>query len=60
MAVVLYGFWRSLATYRVRMALNWKDIAYTETIVDLGKGEQLAPAFRALNPQGALPLLDRL
>jgi maleylacetoacetate isomerase len=58
MAVVLYGFWRSLATYRVRMALNWKDIAYTEAIVDLGKGEQLAPAFRALNPQGALPLLE--
>ena len=58
MAVVLYGFWRSLATYRVRMALNWKDIAYTETIVDLGKGEQLAPAFRALNPQGALPLFE--
>jgi maleylacetoacetate isomerase len=58
MAVVLYGFWRSLATYRVRMALNWKGIGYTETIVDLGKGEQLAPAFRALNPQGALPLFD--
>src|SRR3954470_7022177 len=58
MAVVLHGFWRSLATYRVRAALNLKGVAYTERIVDLGKGEQLQPAYRALNPQGALPLLD--
>ena len=58
MALVLYGFWRSLATYRVRAALNVKGIAYEERIVDLGQGEQLQPAYRALNPQGALPLLD--
>jgi maleylacetoacetate isomerase len=58
MALVLYGYWRSLATYRVRAALNLKGLAYTETVVDLGTGEQHQPAFRALNPQGALPLLD--
>lgn len=58
MAVVLHGFWRSLASYRVRAALHLKGIAFTERIVDLGRGEQLQPAFRALNPQGALPLLE--
>jgi maleylacetoacetate isomerase len=58
MAVVLYGYWRSLAAYRVRIALNLKGIAYTETDVDLGKGAQHAPEYHALNPQNALPLLD--
>lgn len=58
MAIVLYGFWRSLATYRVRIALNLKGIEYAETSVDLGKGEQYAPAYQALNPQNALPLFD--
>ena len=58
MALVLYGYWRSLATYRVRAALNLKGIAFEERIVDLGKGEHLQPAYLALNPQGALPLLD--
>lgn len=58
MAIVLYGYWRSLATFRVRIALNLKRIAYTETTVDLGRGEQFAPAYAALNPQHVLPLLD--
>ena len=35
MSVVLYACWRSLASDRVRAALNLKRIAYTETIVDL-------------------------
>lgn len=34
MTVVLYGYWRSLATFRVRAALNLKGVRYTETIVD--------------------------
>ena len=58
MALVLYGYWRSLATYRVRAALNLKGIAYMERVIDLGNGEHLQPAYLALNPQGALPLLD--
>lgn len=58
MTVVLHGYWRSLATFRVRAALNLKGIAYREAIVDLSKGEQFLPAYHSLNPQNALPLLE--
>src|SRR4051812_25904182 len=57
MAVVLCGFWRSLGAYRVCASLNLKGVPYTETDVVLVKCEQHAPAFQALNPQKALPLL---
>jgi maleylacetoacetate isomerase len=53
----LYGFWRSAAAYRVRVALNFKGIPVHEIPVDLDKGEQRDPAFLAVNPQGALPAL---
>lgn len=53
----LHGFWRSLATYRVRIALNLKGIAVPETMVDLDAGDQHVPSFRAINPMGAVPAL---
>ena len=53
----LHGFWRSLATYRVRIALGLKGIAVPEAMVDLDAGDQHAPAFRALNPMGGVPAL---
>ena len=53
----MYGFWRSAAAFRVRMALNLKGIAFEETMVDLDKGEQNAPSFRAINPAAAVPAL---
>ena len=53
----LYGFWRSMAAYRVRVALYLKGIQVHEAAVNLDAGEQLSPEFLALNPEGALPAL---
>ncbi len=57
MAVKLFGFWRSLATLRVRIALNLKGIAYKEFAVDLLKGEQFTDSYCAVNPQMVVPAL---
>ncbi len=56
--MILYSFWRSLATYRIRIALNLKGVAITaEHPTDLDAGTQHTPAFRAVNPMGAVPAL---
>jgi maleylacetoacetate isomerase len=57
MTLHLYGFWRSLATFRVRIALNLKGLDYREQMIDLFGGDQHEASFRAINPMGAVPAL---
>lgn len=52
-----FNFWRSLASFRVRIALNLKGIATDDQVVDLMAGHQMRPEFKAVNPQMALPAL---
>jgi maleylacetoacetate isomerase len=58
MALTLYDYYRSSASYRVRIALNLKGVDYARAPVNLLEGEQRDQAYRALNPQGFVPMLD--
>ena len=56
----LYTFFRSSASYRVRIALNLKGMNYESAAIHLrrGGGEQLMPAYKAINPQALVPALE--
>lgn len=53
----LYGYWRSSATYRVRIALQLKGLAYDTVPISLIDGEQRSADYLRLNPMGLVPLL---
>ena len=54
----LYNYFRSSASFRVRIALNLKGLAYDYVPVHLAKGEQKQPEFAALTAEGLVPLLE--
>lgn len=54
----LHGYFRSSAAYRVRIALNLKGLSAEHLPHHLRKGEQTAPDYLALNPQGLVPTLE--
>ena len=54
---LLFGYFRSSAAYRVRIALAWKGIAFDTRPVHLAKGEQRAADYLGIQPQGLVPAL---
>lgn len=56
--VKLYGYFRSSASWRVRIALNWKGVAYETVPVNMIQGVQRSDEYRRTNPLAALPTLD--
>lgn len=53
----LYAFWRTSATFRVRVALNLKGMLAHEHTINLDAGEQHSAAYRQINPLGGIPAL---
>jgi maleylacetoacetate isomerase len=53
----LYTYYRSQASFRVRIALNLKGLSHDDTYLHLEKGDQFDPAYRAVNPQMVVPTL---
>lgn len=58
MSMILHGYWRSSAAYRVRIALNIKGLEYRQVTHDLRTGAQRADDYRALAPIGLVPALE--
>ena len=54
----LYGYFRSSAAFRVRIALNLKGLAYEQAAIHLRKNEQRKAEYLALQPQGLVPALE--
>lgn len=54
----LFNYWRSSASYRVRLALGFKGLPYEYVAVNLAKGEQHDPAHAQRNPWHAVPVLE--
>jgi maleylpyruvate isomerase len=55
MNIQIYGFWRSIASFRVRVALKLKGLTFEETPIDILSGEQFKPGYDAINPEHVVP-----
>ncbi len=55
--LTLYDYYRSSASFRVRIALHFKGLAYEKRSIHLAKNEHDAEAFQQINPQGLVPVL---
>ena len=55
MSIQVYGFWRSIASFRVRVALQLKGLAFEEIPIDILSGEQFKPGYEAVNAERVVP-----
>jgi maleylpyruvate isomerase len=55
MSIQLYGFWRSIASFRVRVALRLKGLPFEEIPIDILSGEQFKPDYEAVNAERVVP-----
>jgi maleylacetoacetate isomerase len=55
MGIQVYGFWRSIASFRVRVALRLKGLPFEETSIDILSGEQFQPDYAAVNAERVVP-----
>jgi maleylacetoacetate isomerase len=55
MSIRVYGFWRSIASFRVRVALRLKGLPFEEIPIDILSGEQFKPGYDAVNPERVVP-----
>ena len=58
MTIRLHDYFRSSAAYRVRIAFNLKGVKYEQVPVNLVEGDQRSADYKALNPQGLVPMLE--
>jgi len=55
MSIKVYGFWRSIASFRVRVALRLKQLPFEETSIDILQGKQFESGYDAVNPEHVVP-----
>ena len=55
MSIKVYGFWRSIASFRIRVALKLKELPFEEVSIDILQGEQFKPGYDAVNPEHVVP-----